>query len=424
MAVDANRAPFESHGAWAELVMKRDLSTALQAFAAEPPLAEGLFRVHLEMAAAYRQAAHLAAQATLQVYREDPRDDDPKEVPCLLGLSENLLAQYEQGDAHLAACVTSSKPVDRSVQGWRAWRKAPRLELAGPLGTVVDAPAAFAPGTIPTGDSTTLSFADQEEGRAVRVMDPSTLFALAIRHEQAALASAPGQGDLIRTFLDPWRLPIEAAFRAAPDLDAPPSSLNVPDSLLFGSTLLAPADLPFLSEISNPKVTDLEKTMLRHAETSPLAATLKPCFRAEPSGTGSTLSVECLLNQSKNLQDALREAMVKASGGEQGYHRPFSLLARVALLRAAERLAERIGDEKLQGLLIINTLDLGGEIAAEPHFLLSVAAWDAGNRNTLRAQDLLHALENRLPGVANARFPLDALHVRISRASAPEIPMH
>ena len=106
------------------------------------------------------------------------------------------------------------------------------------------------------------------------------------------------------------------------------------------------------------------------------------------------------------------------------FHKPFAALARLGVTRAGEALAAAAGDEHGMGLLRLNAIDFSSGSAAEPAYLLAVTAWDAGNQNTLRATELLHAQVGRLPGVEVARYPLEALQVRVGRESAPGLPMN
>ena len=80
--------------------------------------------------------------------------------------------------------------------------------------------------------------------------------------------------------------------------------------------------------------------------------------------------------------------------------------------------ADGAGQYRDAGILRINALERSNGPAGDPVFLLSVAAWDAGNRNPLRAQELIHALAKAHPALEAARIPLDALHIRLSRNTA------
>jgi hypothetical protein len=116
--------------------------------------------------------------------------------------------------------------------------------------------------------------------------------------------------------------------------------------------------------------------------------------------------------------------MAGAAGQEASFHRAFADYARVGLLRAGDRLAFKLGDTDAGGRLRINALDRTSGSTLDPLFLLSVAAWDAGNRNSVRAEELVHGQLTEVPGLEAARLPLDALHIRLSRNAVAGPPMH
>ena len=88
-------------------------------------------------------------------------------------------------------------------------------------------------------------------------------------------------------------------------------------------------------------------------------------------------------------------------------------------------LADGNGQYRDAGILRINSLELSeGPGVFDPLFSVSVAAWDVGNRNPLRAQEILHRLSGEYPALGAARYPLDAMHIRLSRNAAPAIPVH
>ena len=159
----------------------------------------------------------------------------------------------------------------------------------------------------------------------------------------------------------------------------------------------------------------------RYAATAPLAAALAPCWSAEGD---ERVDVGCVLQRAGDTTAQIRGAMEIRSGGEQGFHKPFADMVRVGVVRAGVRAAAAAGEDRSMGILRLNMLDFCVDSSADPVILLSIAAWDAGNRNALRATELLHAQVGHLPGVEIARYPLDALQVRLGRESAPGLPMH
>ncbi len=251
---------------------------------------------------------------------------------------------------------------------------------------------------------------DLVEGLDVRTASPAGLLGIALFHEQAALAALPDAQAAVLASLAPWRL------RAEP-VAVPDAGLEVPLELLFGSPMLVPADLGFMADVTRGSGAQAVESW---KATSVLAAAVAPCTDLAAPG----VDVGCVTENAGRAFEQMRTAMEILSGGEQGYHRPFAELGRLGVVQAGVAVAASLGDEKAAGLLRLNALDFATGTSAEPHFLLSIAAWDAGNRNSSRATESLHAQVGHIPGVEVARFPLDALHVRLSRESAPGVPMH
>ena len=124
------------------------------------------------------------------------------------------------------------------------------------------------------------------------------------------------------------------------------------------------------------------------------------------------------------LQKQLARAMADIGGGEQGFHRPFSLRARIAVLLAGMIVADANDQYRDAGILRLNALERMEAIGIDPVFALSVAAWDAGNRNPLRPEDILHQFGSTYPALVAAKAPLEALHLRRSRNATPTTPVH
>jgi hypothetical protein len=133
---------------------------------------------------------------------------------------------------------------------------------------------------------------------------------------------------------------------------------------------------------------------------------------------------QCAERAALELREQVRDAMAKASGGRSPNHRAMAAFIEAGVIRAGMRAADAAGDREAAGLLRIAAKDQSETDAVEPVFLVSLAAWDAGNRNALRAQEILHAQLKRAPGLDAARYALDALHLRVSRDSGPGMPMH
>ncbi len=412
MSDDALRGPFESHSGWAALLMQRDYPAALGAFGGDAPLAVGQARIHTELAAAYRQALRVGANATVQVYGENRRDEDPAAVDCLLLVSYVLLGVDDPSADRLQACQRSElEGLGPHAAAWDAWRGSGAWPPSDALAVTAGQPGPPTAGAMPdAGPLPHWRAVDLVEGLEVQLASPAGLLGLALFHEQAARAVYPQGEAAISAMLAPWLLPGEPA-------PAVSDELEVPLEFLFGSAMLVPADLSFMVDVTRGSGAAAVDTW---KDRSAFASTIAPCVDV----AGGAVDVPCVIENAGRAFDQLRTAMEIRSGGEQGYHRPFAELGRVGTIRAAEAVAEAMGDEQAMGLLRLNALDLSIGTSAEPHYLLSIAAWDAGNRNSSRASDALHAQVGHIPGVEVARFPLDALHVRLSRESAPGVPMH
>jgi hypothetical protein len=410
LAVDSARAPFEGRAGWVAWFQGKR-AESLQAFVADADGAAQA-RLHAEYAAIYRQAALLAANSTAQVYGADAQPTDPAETSYLLGVSGAML-----GDATLMAklgAASGSKVVGLAERdaGWKAWAAA---GAAWPP----DALAAAAPNapTAPTAGKTPDAGAiphyvlpEQGEATTVDAADIGTLWALSRWHEGAAIAAAPEAEPAIRAWIDPWRLPPEVATQ--PDRSG--AAVAIPDTFLFMSAMTTPGDVLFFSDLER----DGASAVAAHASDSPYAVIVARCTEA------GKVSVDCVLDEAAALGAAIEDAMAVAAGKEDGFHRPFADFARVGVLRAADRTAWMLEDREGSGRLRINALDRTIGPARDPVFLLSVAAWDAGNRNSVRAEELVHGLLTEVPGLEAARLPLDALHIRLSRNAAPGRPMH
>ena len=192
----------------------------------------------------------------------------------------------------------------------------------------------------------------------------------------------------------------------------------VADAWLFGGFLLAPADLVFLARAHREGAA----AVFAMQGESPLAAAVAPTL-APATAEGKVLP-DHVLDQAAWLGQQIEAEMARRSGAEAPFHGPFALLGRLGVLRAGMIVADASDQFRDAGVLRINALDRSTESAADPVFLASVAAWDAGNDNALRAQEIVHRLVRRYPPIEAVRYPLDALHIRLSRNAAPAAPVH
>jgi hypothetical protein len=408
MANSATRAPFEADGAWASL-FKREYDVAFAGFA--PAGGIPLARMHVEYSAFYREAVRMGAEATLQVYLADVQSTDPAGVAYLVGVAQALLGQTEAAGATLATLDLAAIPADRAAAhaAWTSWIAAgavwpPDASLASLPGTL----PAVAPGQLPVlGEMPQIVLTERDaDAREVPAADLTDLYRLARWHEAAARAAAPGSDALIAQLLAPWALPGEPS--------APVDVQVVDDAWLFGGFLMAAEDAAFFAALGTDGVAAVDAWAAR----APLAAAIKPAV------VDGKVSVESMLDQSAWLGRQVEAAMVAAAGAEEPYQRPFADVARIAALRAGMFAADATGERRDAGVLRINALERSTGPVADPVFFVSVAAWDAANRNPIRAQDLVHGLLSQFPPLQAARYSLDAMHIRLGRNAPPSTPVH
>ena len=405
LANDAVRAPFEGAAGWSA-VFQRDYPAALGAFQADGDAA-GMARMHVEMAAIYHQAALLSANATIHVYANDRQEVDPAAVSYLVAVSQGLKGDCAAAAAALAELTATPVQLAAGVAWWQTAIDAgcPDLSLDG-APALPGAPGPVVVGAVPdTGPLPHYAFEEPTgEGRSVSAGDPTTLRAVAAWHEAAAVAAGADPA-VVAVLLAPWTIRAPAAPKDAPALD---------DAWLFASFLLAPSDAAFLASARSTGTAAVSTW----SDSSPLAAALVPAVK------GDQLDVELVIDLAPAVGRQLRDSMETASGGTHGFHEPFASVGRVAVLRAGMVVADGAGQYRDAGILRINALEQSSGPAADPVFAASVAAWDAGNRNPLRAQEIMHQLVGEFPALAAARYPLDAMHIRLSRNAAPATPVH
>jgi hypothetical protein len=207
-----------------------------------------------------------------------------------------------------------------------------------------------------------------------------------------------------------------------------PAAQEVPDVLLFLSTMTSGGDIGFAAEMATApqSLASLETAIGDWSASSAYATILGVCLLPWPKDPAKKrIDADCIGDEGAALGRGILGAMAMANGGQpEAFHRPFAEYARLGLLMAAEQGAALMLDPTQEGRFRLLAVDRAVENARDPLFLLGVAASDAANRYTLRAVDIAHELAPQLPGLGIARIPLDALHVRVSRSSAPGLPMH
>ncbi len=359
----------------------------------------GVGRVHAELSALYRQAVLLAARAIEQTYKSDQRrDGDPDEVDYLLGLSYAVMGQMDEAKALLGKNAKSS--VEALAAADSAWSD--RLAAGDSLVEQMDDERLFplsapAVGTLPeVAPAPHYELPETIGDRKLKAADPTVLIQLAAWHEAAAVLAMGA--DRTSALLAPWRLPCETPVAANP------STFTLDD--LFLSAYASSGDLVRAGAVGEAVPDSTYGSLIDSCE-----------------GEGAK-KAQCASAAARQLRDQVQAAMEMIGGGPSPNYRAMAAFAEAGALRAGIRVADASGDQQAAGLLRIAAKDMSETAAVEPVFLVSVAAWDAGNRNPLRAQELLHAQLRRAPGLDVARYALDALHLRVSRDSGPGIPMH
>lgn len=402
MAKAEARAPFEGRASWVAWFERRRYES-LPAFVSEKDNA-GLARGHAEYAALYRQAALLASNAILQVYGADLQLSDPAETAYLLGVAGVFTGNAEQAAKLGTSGASGVLEFARRDAAWKAWFDAKNEPMP-------DGPAGLADvvedGELPGGTMLPTPLPLVGEPGAVDAGDPGDLYALSRWHEARARATDPAAAETIDQYLNPFRLPFEAR--------TPAAAAVASDVWLFMSAYTSAADMQFSALVSQGDLAAAEGL----AGTSAYASIAKAC-----SVIGK-VDIDCVIDESAHLGSAIEDAMAASNGGQpDGFHRPFADFARAGALRALDLFARARGEDETSGILRINAYDRNVDHASDPVFILFLAAWDAGNRNTTRATELVHQSLRLAPGLVVARAPLDALHIRLSRNAAPGVPMH
>lgn len=449
LAPDQARANFEGRDSWTAY-FKGDRVGALAAMATENDAA-GLQRMHAELAAMYEEAAIMAAQSVKQAYGVDGQTTDPMETAYLLGQAGVILGDPEL-IKRFGECGASTVPgLAGRDAAWAKWRDEAGTPGAvsgkWPTDDVPGRPGEVVVGQVPgLGPVPSYSFPERTpEKLAVQAADLMSVWELSNWHARAvvkvgssevpagpfALINAHGVPGLGMTA---WR---DAVGLAAAEIVTAPAPV-FPDAVLFLGPYSTGGDLALAAALREPA--GANAAVAAHLADSPYAAIIQSCTTAPaavaaapalprepgapPASLSSGISVDCILDQAAAFGTAIQDGMSKAAGGPQGFHRFFADQARAGLLRVSADAAFAAGDTDTGGRLRLNAIDKAVGKAYDPVFALQVAAWDAGNRNSVRATELVHPLVEQIPGLDIARIPLDALHVRLSRNAAPAVPMH
>ncbi len=413
MSDSAKRAPFEQHAGWGAM-FKRDLPGALAAFQADPGDGRGLARVHADLAAVYRQAAWMGAQATRHIYGADRQATDPLVADYFLGVSLGIAGQCSEAQAALAKLDPVPSELAAHHTWWTTWashESCPSLPTAEALSGLPGSPSLVEAGMDPdVGDVPRWTFAEQSESALdVHSGELTSLVQIALSHEERALQVVPpADKPLVKARLSPWRLGLEGTVEAG-ELPA-----EVDSAWLFLDFAMVGADLGFLADAERDGLPAVDAWKDR----SLLAAAMVPAVE------GDKLVPDIVIDQAAELRVQLRTAMESASGSPMSFQAEFAKIGEVALLRAGMLVADANDQYRDAGILRINAFERSDSAARDPVFLMSTASWDAGNRSPLRAQEIVHGFVSRYPSVRAARYPLDALHIRLGRTAPPSTPVH
>lgn len=404
MAHDEQRSRFETHDGWRHL-FEYDLNAALAAFAAGGD-ARGLARTHHRLADLYSAAALLTANATVEAYHTYKQASDPVEMTYFLGVSELIRGNTESGRSALATVDGNDSLTERA----RAWStlepsKATLAQLQAISGLLVE----VKPGTEPAAEVLPhFEFKEQsEKGNLLGVNDPTALLARSAWHRLAASETSPETDQGVLGQLG-RRYSI-----AQPEKQTHPV-LGIDDAWLFGSSTLSAADSAFVAEAKAGGLASIEAW----AGRSVLAAALSGAVK------DGKLEPQLVQDSALTLSKQLTAAMADIAGGKAGFHRPFAQRSRIAVLQAGMIVADANDQYRDAGILRLNSFEQMDANGADPVFAMSVAAWDAGNRNPLRAEEILHQLRASHPALTAAKPALEALHLRRSRNAGPANPVH
>ena len=396
---------------------ERNYSGALTGFGASGPATA---RLHAEISAMYRQAALLQARSTIETYRpEQIREGDPAEVSYVLAVAWMVVNETEKAKELLGKSGGSpSKALASPDAAWakrlaqpdaRWWpisndpAQFPLAEVtAGVMPGIADAPHYTVKERPLDGGSTPLD---------VGLSDATALLQAAMWHEAAASAALAGDVSVADALLGPWRLPGEPLNTVASG-----EVKELPLEALFMSPWLTTADLQLVVGLNAGK--PATEWLQQLSATSAYAVVISRCVVEQK------VDPNCLQDQAIALSQQVEAAMGKTFGSASADHRLFAQFVLAGTLRAGAEVAESFGDERGAAELRLIARDRSVDAAADPTFFISIAAWDAGQRNPVRAQELFHGYVDKLPGLQAARVSLDALNLRVSRDAGPAIPVH
>ncbi len=394
-AKEADLAAVSGEG-WTQLANRHDLAASVKAQAAAGglPLARG----HIEAAALFRQAALLEGNSLIETFATTPEPTDPVGVAHLLTVAYALNGKWAEARQWSAKLDGVDDPTQAWHGPWKTWLASGDTPAWPPdlsaLPGALEAPAA---GAWPEVGELPHYRLPEVGGTAVREMgDPGALVALALWHEAAAVAAAPDHAAALHAYVAPYRLPAEP-------MDAPSPA---PMELMFASELLVPDDASFLADLRAKGLPAVEEWRDRSLLAELAIRSRGPSGKIDPLVAADQIGA---------LRDAIVAGGATRAGGAMNWHRTFADIATVGATRNLALVADAEGDRETAGRLRIAAMERSTKETANPSGLMALAAWDAGNRYPMRAQEILHAHLSRFPALEVARYGLDVLALRVSR---------
>lgn len=393
----ATVASFEAYQTpgWLTFLQKRDYRTAAQELSGT----KGAARAHAEAAALFRQAALVSANAAIETYAKTPEKTDPVGASHLLAVAYTLNGDIDKARAASARLDGVEDVTTAWHAPWKAWLAAGATWPPDLSGLPLELPPVQAGNWPLVTDVPHYEMPVQTEGDYKQDMgDPGSLVALALWHEKAAKQIA-GDDKAVDLSLARYRFPVEPA--------ADPNGTLTMD-FLYGSDFLVPADAVFMADVVGGKGAGAVDA---HKATSPMAA------MADAARVSGKINAEKAVDQA----NAVRKAIIEKSSAQtekevQRHHRMFADIAYIGILRNLALVAEEEDDNREEGgklriLAMEGSLDHTGCSVG----LMSLAAWDTGNRYPSRAQEIIHRNTVYYPSLEAARYGLDVLALRVSR---------
>lgn len=387
---------------WVSLIIKRNYATAVPQLGASGGLIAA--RGHADAAALYRQAALISAYSFVECYGATPDPHDPVGTAHLLTVSYALLGDLEKARAESKKLDGIDDPTQVWHAPWKAWLAQENPVWPPDLSSLPTGLPPVAVGGWPELTLPNYTLPEREGSTStIEMADPGAMVALALWHDAAAHTAAGDQGAVVDTYLARYHFPVE------PDV----AGVVLPNEFLVGSDYLVPEDGPFMADLVGAKG---PAAVAEWKDKSALAAI------AAASTVDGKMSGEAAADFAANLRDQLVEAAkTRAATGEDDVaHRTFASIAEVGVLRTLPFVAEveTARNSEEGGKLRILAMEKSDDATSAPEGLLSLTAWDAGNRYTMRGAEIVHNASRRYPSVEAARYALDVLGIRIGRSQS------